>query len=281
MNNAFVSIGMPVYNGEKYLKEALESLLAQTFENFELMISDNASTDGTEAICRHYANKDRRIVYIRQENNLGPTKNFEFLLKKARCKYFMWAAADDIWSNNWIERLLPIAHQTPCFAYGQLKSIDENGKPLNHLANTQDFNFRGSRRARRMKYFVSAPALGKANPIYGLFDKNLVSPEMIQIFHRREYGVDMLFMFELLKHAEIHCIQEAFLLKRIHSDSASESELTFQKSNFLIKMVNKAKQMKTYFLSYFHQASPTEIAEMIFLLPVAIFNMALARIRRI
>jgi glycosyltransferase involved in cell wall biosynthesis len=98
-----VSIGMPVYNGEDTIGEALDSLLAQTFTDFELIISDNASTDGTEAICRGYAAKDSRIRYVRQVANFGGAANFQFVLDEAVGDYFMWAAADDWWSPNFIE----------------------------------------------------------------------------------------------------------------------------------------------------------------------------------
>lgn len=97
-----VSIGMPVYNGERFIKEALNSLLTQTFTNFELIISDNASTDGTEEICKEYAKNDPRIRYIRQTYNRGAIINFQFVLNEAVGEYFMWAAADDIWSNIFI-----------------------------------------------------------------------------------------------------------------------------------------------------------------------------------
>lgn len=90
-----VSIGMPVYNGAKFIREALDSLLAQTFIDFELIISDNASTDGTEAICREYAAEDQRIRYVRQAQNLGAAANFKYVLDEAVGEYFMWAAHDD------------------------------------------------------------------------------------------------------------------------------------------------------------------------------------------
>jgi len=98
-----VSIGMPVYNGEPYIREALDSLLAQTFTDFELIISDNASTDNTESICREYAAKDPRIRYIRQPENRGAIANFKFVLDQARGEYFMWAAHDDRWDSMFIE----------------------------------------------------------------------------------------------------------------------------------------------------------------------------------
>ena len=101
-----ISIGMPVYNGAKFIREALNSLLGQTFTDFELIISDNASTDETETICREYAAKDVRIKYVRQVENLGAVANFKYVLDFATGEYFMWAAADDVWDQKWIEKLL-------------------------------------------------------------------------------------------------------------------------------------------------------------------------------
>jgi len=92
-----VSIGMPVYNGEKFVRDAINFILAQTFTNFELIISDNASSDSTEFICREYVNRDPRIKYIRQNKNMGAAANFQFVLDEAVGDYFMWAAADDKW----------------------------------------------------------------------------------------------------------------------------------------------------------------------------------------
>lgn len=98
-----VSIGMPVYNGEKFIREAIDSLLAQTFVDFKLIISDNASTDGTAKICAEYARADNRIRYVRQQENIGAVKNFAFVLNESSGKYFMWAAADDFWSADFLE----------------------------------------------------------------------------------------------------------------------------------------------------------------------------------
>ncbi len=90
-----VSIGMPVYNGENYLRQALESVCAQTLTDLEIVISDNASTDGTEAICREFAARDPRIRYVRQERNLGAGPNYNFVFHASRGRYFKWAAHDD------------------------------------------------------------------------------------------------------------------------------------------------------------------------------------------
>lgn len=127
-----VSIGMPVYNGEKYIRQALDSLLAQDYENFELIISDNASTDQTPAICREYAARDRRIRYFRNEQNMGANWNFQRVLNLSSAKYFMWAAHDDMWDSNYVSECLDTLEQNPeavlCCAL--LRFIDQDGNQL-------------------------------------------------------------------------------------------------------------------------------------------------------
>jgi glycosyltransferase involved in cell wall biosynthesis len=102
-NNPVITIGMPVYNGAEFIKPALYSLLNQTFKNFELIISDNASTDETGEICKAHAAKDKRIKYIRQRENIGYLANFQYVLMAARGEYFTWAAHDDIRSLDYLE----------------------------------------------------------------------------------------------------------------------------------------------------------------------------------
>lgn len=103
-----VNIGMPVYNGENFIGEAIDSLIAQSYKNFEIIISDNASTDNTEVICREYAERDDRIRYVRQPSNIGAAANFDFVLKQGQGTYFMWAAADDLWMPTFIETCLSL-----------------------------------------------------------------------------------------------------------------------------------------------------------------------------
>jgi glycosyltransferase involved in cell wall biosynthesis len=98
-----VSIGMPVYNGQDHIIGAIESILKQSFEDFELIISDNFSTDGTQEICCSYQQKDRRIKYFRQPQNIGYEKNYVFVLTKSVGNYFMWAAVDDEKSRDYLE----------------------------------------------------------------------------------------------------------------------------------------------------------------------------------
>lgn len=108
-----VSIGLPVFNGESFLRRVLDSLLSQSFSNFELIISDNASNDKTREICDEYAARDARIRYIRQARNLGGLENFNFVLDQARSQYFMWAAVDDQWDPEFIRSLLTSLEKDP------------------------------------------------------------------------------------------------------------------------------------------------------------------------
>lgn len=98
-----VSIGFAVFNGEKTIQKALNSILSQTFKDFELIISDNASSDNTEKICEMYKLKDTRIKYIRQNKNIGAAANYKYVLSQAEGEYFMWAAADDWHSEDFLE----------------------------------------------------------------------------------------------------------------------------------------------------------------------------------
>lgn len=99
-----VSIGMPVYNGATTLEQAIESILTQTFHDFELIISDNASSDSTEEICRRYVAADPRVSYVRQPQNIGAENNFLFVMESASAPFFMWAAADDVRCPEYVEK---------------------------------------------------------------------------------------------------------------------------------------------------------------------------------
>jgi glycosyltransferase involved in cell wall biosynthesis len=103
-----ITIGLPCYNSEKYLAQSIDSLLKQTFRNFVLIISDNASTDGTAEICRRYAAADARVRYVRNPVNIGMSGNFNSVFALARSKYFKWATADDYWDPELLADALAV-----------------------------------------------------------------------------------------------------------------------------------------------------------------------------
>ena len=103
-----VTVGIPTYNRAKFLTQTIDSVLNQTYNNIEILISDNASTDHTQSLCEQYKNTDTRITYIRQEKNLGPTPNFLEVLRSATGRFFMWLGDDDWIDSNYIEECMNV-----------------------------------------------------------------------------------------------------------------------------------------------------------------------------
>ena len=108
-----LTIGLPVYNGENYLAESIEALLGQSFEDFELIISDNASTDGTADICRRYGEQDSRIRYIRQPRNIGMQPNHNFVIRQARGELFKMTSHDDLYARDLLKRCVEALNEYP------------------------------------------------------------------------------------------------------------------------------------------------------------------------
>ncbi len=124
-----LSIGLPVYNGERHIGEALEALLGQTYEDFELIVSDNASMDGTSEICLRYARQDHRIRYIRQERNIGLVPNHIFVLQQARGELFKSAAHDDLYARDLLARCVHALDDDPhaVLAHSWSAVVDSSG----------------------------------------------------------------------------------------------------------------------------------------------------------
>src|SRR3989338_2146588 len=174
-DSLLVSIGMPVYNGEKYIRQALDSLTAQDYEEFELIISDNASTDETRAICQEYLEKDKRLRYYRNCNNEGAISNFNRVLGMARGDYFMWAAADDLWEPSYISTLLSKLISAPgtVLAFSAFNSIDEHGEEVRTYPHL--FELSSGRLFQRLFHYMRQEEyLGKANLIYGLMRRSVI-----------------------------------------------------------------------------------------------------------
>ena len=124
-----LSIGLPVYNGGTLLTESLEALLGQSYEDFELIISDNASTDGTADICRRYGKRDSRIRYIRQPHNIGLNPNHNFVIEQARGELFKMASHDDLYARDLLKRCIVALDEYPqvVLAHSWEAMIDTSG----------------------------------------------------------------------------------------------------------------------------------------------------------
>lgn len=125
-----VSIGLPVYNGENYVGTAIEALLAQSYGDFELIICDNASTDGTEEICRAAAARDTRVRYHRNEKNLGAAPNFNLCVSLSSGRYFKWAAHDDVCKPDYLARCCAVldSDESVVACHSRTDFIDDAGE---------------------------------------------------------------------------------------------------------------------------------------------------------
>ena len=189
-NKPKVTIGLPVYNGEKYLRKSLENLLEQTFSDFEIIISDDGSSDLTEDICKDFEKKDSRITYFRQAKNLGnAVKNFRFVLNKAEGEYFMFACHDDLWENDYIEKLVKILdNDKDCsLAFSDWNIVNLLGDEK--IPITVNSSAAPSPYIRYLSRLIDIqPAL-----IFGLFRRNLVSSKDFALFDYFEvnFGLNM------------------------------------------------------------------------------------------
>jgi glycosyltransferase involved in cell wall biosynthesis len=165
---------MPVYNGALFIEQAIESLINQSFQDWSLLIADNASTDTTEEICRNFLKKDPRIKYIRHERNIGALGNFEFLLNSADTPYFMWAASDDCWKSNFIEDCMSQlqSNRNIGMAFSSIDVIDSFGQKIRDLPGFS--KLKGKANAITIAKYVLSPEFdGKANLIYSIYRTDL------------------------------------------------------------------------------------------------------------
>jgi len=240
-----VSIGMPVYNGAKFIHEALDSLLAQTFTDFELIISDNASTDETEAICREYAAKDSRIRYVRQSTNLGAVANFKFVLDEAVGEYFMWAAADDVWRSKCIEHLIRVFDKNNhfCCVMSDVENIYQNSKNASVISELFDIrldmvtdNWKGVR-----KRFFRNPTSNIYFCIYGLFKTGKLKKVDLNYRGMVKYlsASEIPFLAQLAILGQIGSIAEPLKIYRRHDASVFHQEqLNLQTRDRLFGFIN-------------------------------------------
>ncbi|MBI2048873.1 MAG: glycosyltransferase [Candidatus Liptonbacteria bacterium] len=213
MSSALVTIGMPVYNGAAHLREAFDSLFAQTYRNFEILISDNASTDATREICEEYAKKDSRIRFVRQKENIGAIPNFEFVKKEARGKYFMWAAYDDLWDSRFLEKCAGELERDPslALAMSDFDRFDPESGMVEH------YNIQGSlpsekslygRLKRHILFYLND---GKGVPIYGVWRTSMIADVPL----RRDWSYfPVRFIFESLFRGGAGLIHETLFFKR-------------------------------------------------------------------
>jgi glycosyltransferase involved in cell wall biosynthesis len=182
-----VSIGLPVYNGERWLRGALDCLLGQTYRNIELVVCDNASTDATAALCAEYAERDPRVRYFRNPYNVGtrgPKGNFCRVLAHATGEYFMWASADDGRDPTIVERCVTALRRNPhaILAHGSIEVAFRNRRDIVEVSNGMDLEIADPvARIQRFTCEMSHNAM-----IYGVFRREA----LLQTRYGNHFGHD-------------------------------------------------------------------------------------------
>lgn len=188
-----VSIGIPVHNGENFLAEAIDSVLAQTFDDLELIISDNASTDGTRAICEGYAARDPRVRYVRNPCNLGAAANYNRTFALARGRYFKWLAHDDRLEPTFLERTVAVMEARPevLLCGSRVRVIDEDGVPIGTYGSIMGEADVPSP-ARRFRVYVLRPHTGV--DIFSLMRRSALESSLL---HAHFHGADRALLAQL------------------------------------------------------------------------------------
>lgn len=211
-----VSIGLPVYNGERFLAESIESILGQTFADFELIISDNGSNDRTQAICSAYVARDARIRYQRSETNQGASRNYNRTLELARGKYFRWAPADDKFAPASLQRCVEVLDENPgvVLCYPQTILIDDMGNPIGQYDDNMDLRAPDA----RVRFYMALCRNGLINAIYGLMRTGAVRcAEGMGGFP----GADVALLAELSLYGSFREIPAKLFFRRIHGQSST------------------------------------------------------------
>ncbi len=187
-----ISIGLPVYNGDKLLRKSIDSILSQTFSDFELIISDNASSDLTPTICKDYVKRDKRIRYVRQKKNIGIHGNYFFLVNEAKFEYFLWIASDDYLDPNYLDENLKILikNDNVVSSVGKVKPFGPEDVGLDPItietARYPKFLEQYIRKNRRRKMIDTDPVFGSLDTKVRIFLKVTKSLRRWYGIHRTE-----------------------------------------------------------------------------------------------
>jgi glycosyltransferase involved in cell wall biosynthesis len=222
-----LSIGLPVYNGERYLTESLDALLGQTFEDFELIISDNASTDGTADICRRYAEQDSRIRYFRQARNIGCAPNHNFVFGQSRGEFFCWTSADDLYARDLLKRCVDALTEHPdaVLAAAWTAAVDGAGKLTQALEYPLATEAASAPQRFRSMLFGAEEDYGliRADDDYGVIRTDILRQVRP---HNSYHHADKALMIELALRGRFHHERDWLYFRRDHSERALHANPT-------------------------------------------------------
>jgi glycosyltransferase involved in cell wall biosynthesis len=212
-----LTIGLPVYNGERFIEKTVQSLLEQTFPHFEVIIGDNASTDRTGEIAREFAVQDRRVRYVRHERNLGLAGNYNALFRQASQEFFKWAPADDYYDPRYLEACIGALDDDPraVLAYTRTQFVDEAGGAL--AIDDPGWDLRGDDAAERLMYTIRADHW--VNSVIGVIRSDALARTRLQPAHG---GGDYVLLGELSLQGRFIEVPERLFFRRIHPEASSQ-----------------------------------------------------------
>ena len=219
--NPLVTIGLPVYNGEAYLKEALDSILNQTFRDFEVIISDNASTDRTQEICEAYAARETRIEYLRNGRNVGAAENYNNVFRAARGRYFKWAAHDDVCEPEFLERCVAVLEEddSVVLCYPTTMIIDEVGKDIGEY--TRETEYMGATPGERFRDWMFKRPGGECNAVFGLMRASTLARTSLI---GKYMASDVILLGELVLRGRVRKLREPLFLRRDHPQTSGRAQ---------------------------------------------------------
>jgi glycosyltransferase involved in cell wall biosynthesis len=214
MSHPRIVIGLPVYNGENYLKKAIESILSQSFGDFQLFIGDNASTDATEFICLEYARQDSRIKYHRHVENIGAAPNFNFLFQPKNAPYFKWAAHDDILEPDYLRQCIELLDRDSSIviAHSPAFEIDRNDRKV----RTYDAINLSLNAERPRDRFWRLLWTEHFTEVFGVVRSEIVAKTKL---HGSYVGSDRNFLAEILLQGNMGYAAERLFCRREHPES--------------------------------------------------------------
>ncbi|MEM9411914.1 MAG: glycosyltransferase family 2 protein, partial [Planctomycetota bacterium] len=252
-----VTIGIPVYNGQEFLESAVAAILTQTFADFELVISDNCSSDSTPEICQRLAESDSRIRIVRQKKNLGAIGNFNSLVHLANGEYFKWAACDDLMEPTFLQRCVEALDQDHSLSWCHCKSdmINSDGRSIREILPRDDLELELDSAGNPQwighprRNFDSIDPIARFRGVilgtnwcvdsYGLIRLSaLKQTRLLQTF----YGAEKVLMGEISLVGRYYEVPELLFYQRIHqgassylssAESQAEFAVTRNKSPFL------------------------------------------------
>ncbi len=217
MTTPRLTIGLPVHNGEEYLAASIEALLGQSYEDFELIISDNASTDDTAEICRRYVRHDSRVRYVRQPENIGLAPNHNFLVHEARGELFKWASDDDLYARDLLKRCVDALDERPAIvlAHSWTAIIDAASTVTTAVAYTHaTASSSAPERFRSLLFDVGGDDDG------GVIRTSALRRTALNASY---YGADRTFVAELALYGPFHHIPEWLYFRRDHPARAARA----------------------------------------------------------